>query len=717
VRPLGGIIFACMAWAALMPCAFAQAPGSAEDNQTVIFRADEVSHDRDLGIVVATGNVEMVQDERVLLADTVSYNQRTDVVTATGNVSLLEPSGDVIFADHAELTGDFRDGVIENIRILMSDDGRLAAAGGRRSSGNITEMRKAVYSPCRTCVSPTSLTPLWQIKAAKVVHNQQRQVVEYTDAFMEFFGLPVAYTPYFSHPDPTVKRRSGFLAPRYGSHSSLGLILETPYYFNIAPDRDATFRPIITTQEGPVLAGEYRQRFADGKMVLDASATHASTDRGREGFRGHFFADTDFDLSRTWRTGGEVRLASDDTYLRRYGFDSTDVLTNRVFLEGFRHRSYASVRGYHWRGLRQQDDASTTPIVAPLVDYSVIGEPGWGGGRWQADANMMVLTRTAGTDSRRLSLLSGWQLPHVARSGEVYNLWGTLQTDAYFIDDFQEPGKPVGSTSSGLAGRVFPRVGLDWRYPFARQSGGFTQIVEPVAGVALSPHGGNPRKIPNEDSQDLEFDDTNLLSSNRFTGLDRVEGGQRVHYGLRMGVYGAQGGFSSFFLGQSYRLRDDDTFARGSGLSDHFSDIVGSVQLRPRQYLDLLYRFRLDKDDFSPRRNEVVMSAGPPALNISLNYLFLEDSVAQGEFGQREEITGLISSRITPDWRVAAFTRRDLDRNSTLNHGFQLAYLCDCFNATLTYTRTFTQDRDIRPSNTIFLRLFFKNLGEIQTGG
>ena len=688
----------------------------AQEQGPVLFRADRVNHDRELGIVVATGNVEMTHGGRVLLADTVSYNQRRNLVTATGNVSLLEPTGDVLFADHVELTDDFRDGIIENLRVLMSDDARIAAVGGRRTGGNITEMRNAVYSPCRTCAGRTTGTPIWQIKAVKIVHNQKEQIVEYNDAFMEFFGVPVAYTPYLSHPDPTVKRKSGILAPSYGGDSELGVTLQVPYYLNIAPDKDATLRPTITTNEGLVMAGEDRQRFTDGQLKLDASGTHGSKNGGEDGFRGHFFGDADFDLNNTWRTGGKVRLASDDTYLQRYDIDSTDVLENRLFLEGFRGRNYAALEGYHWRGLRQNDDPSTTPIVAPLANFNFLGEPG-DGGRWEMDANMLVLTRTGGTDSRRLSLTSGWRLPHIARSGEVYSLWATLQSDAYLVDDVQEPGNAIGDTSSGLTGRLFPRIGMDWRYPFASHSTRYTQVVEPVVGVALSPNGGNPDDIPNEDSQDFEFDDTNLLSANRFTGLDRVEGGQRLYYGMRAGVYGAGGGATNVFVGQSYRPRTDDTFEEGTGLADHFSDIVGSVQIKPLNLVDVDYRFRLDKDDLTPRRNEVQFSVGPPALRVTGNYLFVDQGTVDEEFGTRSEISGMISSQITRDWRFAVFTRRDLEDDSTLNHGFLLTYLCDCFTAHLSFVRTFTQDRDVRPSDTILLRLIFKNLGEVETAG
>ena len=673
----------------------------------LLFKADAIDHERELGLVVARGNVEIVHGARILRADTVSYNQKEDVVTATGNVALMEGTGEVVFADHAELSGDLKDGIIENIRILLSDNARIAAVGGRRTDGDVMEMRKAVYSPCQKCVADN---PIWQIKAARVTHDKAAQQVEYRDAFLEFAGVPVFYTPYFSHPDPTVKRKSGFLTPRFGNDSNLGFVLETPYYFAIAPDKDATIRPIIVTDEGLVIAGEYRQRFAHGMLESEASATRGSDTNDSSTERGHFFAKTRFDLDPTWRTGADIKLASDDTYLQRYGFDSVDTLTSHLFVEGFRGDSYAAAQGYHWRGLRAQDDSGNTPIVAPLLDFNAIGEPGVAGGRWHVDANALVLTRTSGTDSRRLSLTTGWELPHIARTGEIYNLYAELQTDGYFASDVQVDG----DKESGFSGRAFPRMGLDWRFPFARSGGPLTQVLEPVAGVMIAPNGGNPDKIPNEDSQDLEFDDTNLLSRNRFTGLDRVEGGTRVYYGMKMAVYGTSG-YTDAFIGQSYRLRRDSTFDARSGLDDNFSDIVGRVNIRPSSPVSLQYRFRLDKDDLSPSRNELSTTIGPRALKLSVDYSFFDESSGSGEFPNREEISFGFSSQVTPEWKIGASTQRDLDANESLRHQMFIEYECDCFTARVDFRRTFTQDRDIQPSDSIFIRLIFKTLGSVET--
>ena len=714
-------IMAGMLPVAALPVA-AQTRPPIQTDAPVLFKADQLRNEQKIGLVVATGNVEFTQNGRTLLADSVTYNQRTDTVTASGNISLVEPTGEVIFADHIELTDSMRDGVIENMRVRMSDDSRIAAAGGRRIGGTRTEFRKAVYSPCKLCEKDPTRAPIWQVKATKVVHDQETQDVTYRHAFLEFFGVPVMYTPYLSHPDPMVERRTGFLVPRYGSNSELGRLVSTPYYFDIAPNMDATFTPIVTTNEGVVGSGEFRHRLSKTGYVLGGSITHASREDGKSNrLRGHLKGELRHEFDPTWRGGGDLHLASDNTYLRRYNFESPGTLENRVYAEGFRGRNYASANAYYFQGQRSNDKESETPIVFPKLDYNYVGEPGSYGGIWKLDANALILSRTGGTDSRRLSAKTKWELPYISGLGEVYRLFGSLQTDAYWVNDVQE-SDALGNTISGFSGRVFPQAGLEWKLPWARRDGRFTQIVEPIFSIIAAPSSQNPDRIPNDDSLSFEFDDTNLFSENRFGGIDRVEGGSRISYGLNSGIFGLNNGFSSFFIGQSYRFRRDNDFGTDTGLDDHFSDIVGRVEISPTQYANVLYRFRLDKDDLTPKRNEVQATVGVPKFRLNVNYLSIDQQNLtdildpEDEFRDREEITVGFTSQATKRWRFGADTRRDLTSSGgSLRHGAFLSYEDECFQFQVDYARTFTRDRDVEPSDTILFRVVFKTLGEVGT--
>jgi LPS-assembly protein len=529
------------------------------------------------------------------------------------------------------------------------------------------------------------------------------------------YGVPVAYLPYFSHPDPTVDRKTGLLAPTFGSDSELGKIVRTPYYFNISPDKDATIEPILTTNEGPVLSGEYRERFAHGNAELSGSITDGSTNSGTREARGHIKGMSRFDLDRNWRAGADLYRSTDDTYLRRYGFDSVDQLTSQLYVEGFSGRNYATVRSYAFQGLRVDDDPGLTPVVWPIAQYSYVGEPGRLGQRWTLDASALQLTRSQGTDSRRISFIPGWRLPYTARSGEMVTLFATLQTDFYKFDALNDPRYAASPPTDGTAKRIFPQVGVDWRYPFVRHDPHVSEIIEPVVGFVAAPNGGNPFRIPNEDSLDIELQDANVFNANRFTGTDRVEGGQRAYYGLRASAIGQGGGSSSVFLGQSYRLRKDDTFPVGSGLEDRLSDYVGRVQIRPASFFDTNYRFRIDKDNYQPKRHEVGVSVGPPALRIGLNYIFIEQTPNETAFRTREELQGVVLARLTPTWSAGANMLRNLGENGgELRHGFSLIYEDECFTFSTNFARSFAEDRDVRPSSSLLFRISFKNLGRLQ---
>ncbi len=686
------------------------AAGPGASQEPFLFTADEVIHERELGISRLTGNVEISKDDKILIADTVTYNEREAVLSASGNVKFLQPSGDVLFGEFMEISGDFKDGIIREIRILLSDSARIAANGARLSGGTRLEMSNAVYSSCNACARDPEQPPFWQVKAVKAVHDQVRKTVEYTDAWLELAGLPVFYTPYLSHSDPTVQRQSGFLVPKFGASNNLGTTLSAPYHYVIAPNRDATITPILTSKERLVLAGEYRELQTHGLVNVEASVNYDSKNE----FRGHLDSDGRFDLDRTWRWGFDLDRASDDTYKRRFRFGSEKTLTSRLFAEGFRNRNYMAVSGVTFQGVRETDDPGNTPVVLPMFEFSQLGEPLHLGARTSLDASMVALSRTRGMDTRRMSAGAGYHLPYISPLGEIYDLSLSLHGDLYHVSRLPRPG--AKKDYSGFAGRLRPEMALNWRLPFSRRSGFADQVVEPVVSVVLSPNGGNPDTIPNEDSVDLELDETNLISANRFTGLDRVESGPRMGYGLKWRIQGKKGGGSSVFLGQSFRLRDDYTFGQGSGLEDNFSDIVGRLTVSPGEDLDLVYRTRIDKDDLSPRRHEVNLRAGRPALNFSTNYVFF-DHQEGSEFGGREEIRTNVSAKLTRFWRSDFSNLYDLDEDDGLRSlGLKFTYECECFDFSVSFTRTFYEDRDVKPSDAILLRMTFKTLGEVQTG-
>lgn len=703
-------------------------------DQPAVLTADTVTVDRELGLTTATGKVEVTQGDRTLLADTVTYNNRSGVVTATGGVALMEPSGDVLFAEYVELESGFRAGLIETFRLLMADGSRLAGNQATRTADGVAEVSKGVYTPCKSC---EGRAPLWQIRAIRVVHDKPEQTIRYQDAFLDLFGVPIAYVPFFAHADPTVKRQSGFLAPNTGSSSDLGLIAETPYFYAIDKSKDFTVTPSFTTKEGVIMAAEYRQRTMSGAFQLDGSITR--TDErdgngertGRDDTRGHIRGDGRFDLDNTWRAGFDLFRATDDTYIKRYRIRDKrrleeadfgrelpaaapfgrETLTSDLFVEGFRGRNYAAATAYAFQGLRVDDDPGKTPLVAPFLEYSASGEPS-ARGRFLFNASGYSLYRTDGTDSRRMSLEGGWQLPYIAPAGDIYTLTTSLRGDLYWVNGLDDPGSVNGRSRNDVTGRVVPTVALEWRYPLVRQDDYVRQVVEPIVLGVVSPAGGNKSSIPNEDAQSLELDETNLFSLDRFPGQDKVETGARLTYGLRYGVYGPTGGSSTVMVGQSLRARDDSTFDSTTGLDTKRSDYVARFTVNPVETISFTQRLRIDSEDGNVDRNEVYLYAGDKPFLFSLGYVSLQNTRFLSGRTEREEIYAATRIYLTDVWRIQASHRRDLTPDGgPLSARLSLIYQDECFLIATEFDRDFTRDRDIKPSTSIHLRVRLLNLG------
>ena len=682
----------------------------------VVMQADSLRYDQDTGVVTASGNVEMAHGGRILQADAISYNEQADLVSASGNVVLLEPTGEVLFAEYAELTGDLREGAISGIRVLLAQNARFAANGARRIGGRITDMAKAIYSSCDLCEDDPDAAPLWQIKADRVVHDEALQDIIYYNALFEVYGFPVFWTPYMRTPDPTVERRSGFLTPSYGSSSILGFTLQVPYYWDIAPNKDATITPFITADEGLVMIGQYRERTLTGIYNLNGSITRADPlgpngeETGEDKWRGHIKADGIWHPDQTWQYGFDIYRASDDNYLSRYDFDNADTLTSDLYVEGFHGRSYASAFGYVFQGLRRDDDPGETPIVAPQLDYQLVSDPDDHGGFLTIESNAISLTRSQGTDSRRFTLKGAYERPWVSDSGHILTFRSSLRGDAYQVNDVTIPGQ---QPYSGFVGRVIPQTSAEWRYPLVRQSGTMQQLIEPIVMPVISPNTGVDERIPNEDSQEFEFDEVNLFNANRFPGYDRVEGGLRVNYGLRVGVFGFGGGRSELMLGQTWRARADSTFGPETGMDGNFSDYVGRVLISPTNYFDVALRFRVDREDFTIRRNELSFGIGPEELRFDTSYVQLKDPPADvvDTTGEREQIAFAGSFKPLENWTVRADWRQDLTGEGTINYGGTVVYENECVQFTGQLERRFTDDGFNVPETIFLFSVKLKTLG------
>lgn len=750
-------------------CTTAPAANFGVDNSSqktpMTFQADDVQYDDQQGLTVAKGHVEIAQGTQILLADTVTYNQHTDTVTASGHVSLMTPDGTVVFSDYMELRNGMNDAFADNVRMLLSDRSRLAANAARRTNGEHTELRRAVYSPCDLCKDDPTAPPAWQLKAREMSDDKDLQRLEFRDATMEIDGVPVFYTPYMSTPDPSAKRADGFLIPSFGGSSTLGFHVTTPYYLTLGPSADVTITPRFTTEAGTVLAADYRQRFSNGYLENLSSINYSnvgtqignySDPNAHPGqLRWHVNSFGVFDLDDTYRTGFQLQRVSDKTYLQRFSFTQPLFATEIThgYLQGFPANGALDADAYLFQPLTPGLGDSTEPIVMPVINRDWILTPSLIGGNLKANANLLNIVREVGTNTRRVSLGTEWDRTFYDGIGGEYKFQASVRGDAYSVDGlsnlsnpdlpsvyFSQNGKAplVHTPYDFVAARAFPQVGLTWDYPLVHRGSDYTFLVQPEVATFAGPNSGNRYIIPNEDSLGYEFRDSDLFRADRVQGYDILDTGQRVDYGVNLGAYAANGGSYRMLIGQSYRAETNPFLPPGSGANDRLSDVVGRVTLSPSSYLDLIYRFRLDKATLDNRLQEVGVSGGPGTFRVGATYLLMPAELpsdvitvpGSGQtilYGKREQLNLNATIKLSQYWSLVGLETLNLtnsanivngittpqSNSASLNASISALYQDECMGFIATVTQSGIQNGDVRPGYGVLVSVVFKNIGEI----
>jgi LPS-assembly protein len=729
---------------------------TANDGQMLV-QAVEVDYDYNNSRVSAVGNVQMFYNGTSIEADKVIYDQKTKRLHAEGNIRMTDAEGKITYANIMDLSDDYRDGFVDSLHVDTADQTRMAATRADRSNGNYTVFENGVYTACAPCKDDPKKPPLWQVKGARIIHDQMDKMLYFENAQLEFFGVPMAYMPYFSTPDPTVKRKSGFLMPGITSNSTYGIGVETPYYWAIAPDYDATFTPRFTTDQGVLLQAEFRQRLANGSYQVRAYGIDQQDpgafagQPGDRTFRGGLEAKGQFAINDKWVYGIDGVVLSDYYFMSDYRLSQyKDTLgsflslpteaISQAYLTGVGNRSYFDARTIYYlsfSGFQQQ-----VPVVHPVVDYSnVVNHPVLGG-EFSYKTNFTSLTRndaafdpittvantnglctTASADPlarlptqcllrgmpgtyTRFTAEGDWRRSFTDSAGEIWTPFASIRADAIDADISNQPGVsnflPVGNTQ---ALRVMPTIGLEYRYPFINVQPWGTTTLEPIAQVIIRPNESYAGKLPNEDAQSMTFDTSNLFSVDKFSGYDRVEGGGRANVGVSATTQFDRGGSVNVLFGQSYQLFGLNSFAVAdvtntavdSGLQNAKSDYVGSIGYSPNKTYTFSVRTRLDEQTMDVNRFEAEGRASFDRWSVSLMY---GDYAAQPDLGyltRREGLLGSASLKVAANWVVTGAARWDLIANQINQYVIGAGYVDDCFVLAANYVTSYSYSAGTTP--------------------
>ena len=688
-------------------------------DQPAFYQADQGEYDRVSGIVTLSGHVEFWQNDRVLLADRVTYDRTSNVAAASGHVVLMEPGGQTLFSDYAELSGGLKDGVMAGMRALLPEGGRMVANGARRTDANINELSRVVYSTCDLCADDPTQAPLWQIRATEAVQDRDNKRMEYRDAVVDFFGVPIAWFPYLTHPDPTERRASGLLAPTIGYSKHLGAYVGLPYYWAIDAQSDLQVEPLVGSNNGPAVDLAYRRRFNSGFLSIDTSLANDRSDLG-----GHLFAKGQFSIDDVWRWGFDINRASSSTYLRDFKVHNwSDILTSSVYLEGFGQGAYTRLDARAYQGLTGSTTSSEIPSVLPRYTYSLMTPVPTLGGRVAVDFDAFNVLRTVGTNTQRVHLSAGWDRPFIGAAGDVWKTTLHVDSAVYQAQRFDDQPN-YGLRSNVSAGQAMPTAAVELRWPLTRAVGDGYQLLEPIAQVIAAPRGSAYARgvtlIPNEDSLDLDFTDATLFALNRYPGVDRLEGGMRANLALHGAWHFPTAGVVDAQIGQAYRAVPDPGLGQGSGLANTVSDVVGHVSYTPNAFFDLTTRERFDHRSGQIRFADAIASTGGDPLRVNAGYIYtfnnpylLYDSATPPPAlaSPRNEVSLGVSTK-QARWQFSANARQDVRTRQMVAVGLGAAYEDECFTFDATAFRRYTSINGDHGATTILFQVTLKTVGE-----
>ena len=702
------------------PAATTHARAPQDRNSPVGFIADKVDYDRDNNIVVARGHVQAWQGDQIVLADTITFYRATDQAVVRGHVVMVQPGGQVMFADYAELSQNMQNGIFTKVSARLADNGKLVANAGQRINGKLNELSRAVYTACNLCKTDPSWPPEWQIRSVDAVQDLEHKEVEYWNGTIDMFGVPVLWFPYLSHPDPSVKRQSGFLVPSYGFDSEyLGSYVRIPYYWVINGDSDLTVTPTIASGSGPDLDLTYRERFNNGTLNVDAMG---GRDLGSP--QGLLNATGLFALNNSWRYGFSADTVTAVTYLRDTDQAVPAYMESNAYVEGFGLGSWARVNVTAYQSTTTTTSQSTLPYVMPRAQYSYFNVTDPLGGRLSMDTGFINVLRATGTNTDRANLNINWQRQFYDPLGGVWN-FRVNDTNAYYSAFSLNETPSWSSLRQAQTYRSVPAAALMWRFPMLRADtkGTGSELIEPIVQLVAEPREGDWRNpaVPNEDSLDLDYSDANLFSFNRYDGIDRQDGGSRLDAAFHAAWYGASNG-ADFLFGQSFRaINDTLAVLPGSGVGGYRSDYVGHVNFNWGDLATLSYRARYDPKSFTPQMQDVGFTVGKGLFALNGGYFFsntdpynLYDSATlpSNYYAHRNEIY-LGASSHWEDWSISGDARRDLHSNMMDSTDLHLTYDDECLIFDVRFTKRYTSVLGDTGATSILFTITFKTVGSI----
>ena len=681
-------------------------------DKPVGFEADNVVVNQADGSLFATGNVELKQANNTLRADEVTYYRNQNKAIARGNVVHIDGDGTVTNAAMMEIDTEFSHILAETIISNFTSGDWISADRADRIAGDRGIFDASRFTPCK-CDFLNGERPLWDIKASQSVRNEKTQTITHYNMRMNVLNLPVGYLPFLSHPDWTVRRRSGVLTPSFIISSDLGFTPSIPYYQIIDKTSDVEFTTYKYQYRGLGVKSRYRQLWDRAELNATVYTANVETYKKSRELVGAVDATYASRIGNGWNIKANLRRASQDTFMRRYDFNDDTSLKSTVSATRTIDNRYYRVEASDRQSLLASDKTLNEPTVLPSIFFEKT-EKGWRGNqRFRTELSAVQLDNDQGHDMARWSgifeVAEDFELPL-----GIANYEANVTGNHYSIHT-----KPdSAATTLGDFSFVTPALSVGWRLPIAAVGSNRTAIFEPQARLAVI--GGKDRTsiIPNRDASDYRIDEANLFLLNRYQGKDFILPGTRADIGVSATTNDKFFGDVSGFLGVSRRLAGKTSAGLNTDQGDKYSDYVASLTVNPANSLNLRWSGRLSSKDLTLNESKASLSSALGSGSLSLTHNQLAKAYFASSDDDREELSASYSQSLIGGWQFSATQLWDLSYGKTQRKKSTAALnwnggVQDCLYITINYEHDPVADRDVSAVDQLNFVIGFKNLGAI----
>ena len=658
---------------------------NAISNENIIINADEILLLDDGNKIKASGNITIKTQEFDSASDNSTYDKELNQITSSGNIIIKDNLNNYYYFDYLTTDKNFETALGSNVKVRTSDNARIVGKSFSRQKSNFNQINNASYTPCLSENYIIKNCPGWKLDAKKVIHDTEKKTIYYENTVLSILNIPILYTPFFSHPDPSVKKKSGILMPIITSDNTLGTTLSVPLFYNIANNYDVTITPTIQTKADDYYSLNYRHLTENHMFNLESSI---SSNESNTGTKNHIFIDGNV-KNPYGKFEYKIQTSNNDTYLRKNQINDLTILRSGLSFTKEMQNSYLDFKSHSYKHLNNAPNQKWEYIY-PSINYNVYNynDP-FLNRSWEVK-NAFLNYRDIDKNYKQEISSEIISNNTIVLKNVGLRFENVLQNRVIYYNDTENDFNQV---------RVFPQLSTKISFPLIKNDSKKSQILEPVLMPIIAPY--------NNYRNDQNVSNSNIFSLNRETSLSQWESGPRLNYGLNWLVSYDDLAINTN-VGQSLKLNKESNESKEEK-SDYF--ITNIIDFKSFGYIKT--DLTIDSENIYLKDNNINTSINIGNIKFGFDY----DYESNNRIKTSEQISIGTKINLRKDTNFIASIRKDLITEKSIGNAVGLHYENDCLAINFDYFKDFTAVGDIKNSHGFSFTITLKPFGTSKQRG